>query len=586
VDAAFLAFAASTGRHLTAEQRALAQGPTAAPLAFEPTDHLGWQSPDGSVVFAAWQRVHPYLGGGRRWIVDDDGIAMCVGTMWPETAPWPSDAEWAQRARRGDEHLSGIYAAITVARDGTTTAWTDPLGFHFLYYGERDGVGAVGTDARLVAWALAPAGTTPSRDVFGACCLAQRRQHIGPLTGYAGVSTALVGERVRLTTDGLRVDQRPHPWIPDADLGRVGEDQLIHRAGVALLSTIRAAAEAPIGRRLFDLTGGKDTRVLLALAVGAGITDRFEFFTVGPPSLGDVQVAEHLAGRYGLRHTVERALASDPTPYRDAIGTFVERTGGMANIWNANRTRPPEDQLRVQGLPGELLRAVGPPPDGVETMDEVAEFLRRRILRGKLGLIRDGDVSRRYEELELDHLRGEPLRRLSPADAYHAYRSTRLTPSARYGAVAQLVDHPRVQPFHSSTVLAVALALGRDRRRGELAHRELIRTASTQLAAEPFAGEEWRALQQAEEQQAPKPPEAEALIARGHRLAFDRRRRVFDEIVDDTANPAWELIDRATVIDGLDHFGELKPRARQEIYGALTAALWLGADDGVVPPAR
>jgi hypothetical protein len=69
-------------------------------------------------------------------------------------------------------------------------------------------------------------------------------------------------------------------------------------------------------------------------------------------------------------------------------------------------------------------------------------------------------------------------------------------------------------------------------------------------------------------------------------LAFDRRRRVFDEIVDDVANPAWELIDRAEVIDGLDRFGELKPRARQEIYGALTAALWLGADDGVVPAAR
>jgi hypothetical protein len=584
MDAAFIALTARRGRRLSAEQRALVQRPTAPPLPFEPTDHLGWQNPDSSVLFGAWQRAHPYLGGGRRWIADDRGIAMCVGTMWPETGPWPTEAEWAERARRGDEHLSGIYAAITVAPDGATSAWTDPLGFRFLYYGERDGVGAVSTDARLVAWALAPAGTTPQRDVFGACCLAQRRQHIGPLTGYTGVATALVGEQVRLTPDGLRVDQRAHPWIPDDDFGRAGPDQLVDRAGVALMSTIRAAAEAPIGRRLFDLTGGKDIRVLLGLALQAGITDRFEFFTVGPPSLGDVQVADHLAQRFGLRHTVERALPSDPTPYAEAVATFVERTSGMANVWNANRTRPPEDQLRVQGLPGELLRAVGPPPDGVETMEEVAAFLTRRILRGKLGLIRDGDVARRYEELELDHLRGDPLRRLTPADAYHAYRSTRLTPSARYGAVAQLVDHPRVQPFHSSTVLAVALALGRDARRGELAHRELIRRASGRLAAEPFAGEEWRALQRDPEKQAPKPPEAEALIARGHRLAFDRRRRVFDEIVDDTANPAWELIDRAKVIDGLDRFGELKPRARQELYGALTAALWLGGDDGVVPP--
>ncbi|MBV9950652.1 MAG: hypothetical protein JO291_01780, partial [Acidimicrobiia bacterium] len=527
----------------------------------------------------------PSLGGGRRGIADERGIAMCVGTMWPETGTWPSEAEWAQRARRGDEHLSGLYAAITVDPRGATTAWTDQLGYRFLYYGERDGVGAVGSDARLVAWALAPAGTAPARDPFGACSLAQRRQHVGALTGYVDVSVALVGERVRLGRDGLRVDQSSQPWIPDAELLRADPDQLITRAGDALASTIRTAAQAPIGRRLFDLTGGKDTRVLFALALQAGITDRFEFFTVGPPSLGDVQVADHLAERYGLRHSTERSLSSDTTPYPEAVGAFVERTGGMANMWNANRPRPPEDRLRVQGLPGELLRAIGPLPDGVETREEVADFCARRIFDDKLGLIRDGDASRRYVQLELDHLHGEALSTLSPADAYHAYRSTRLTPSARYGPVEQLVDHPRVQPFHSSTVLAVALALGRDNRRGELAHRELIRRASQRLAAEPFAGEEWRAMQEVPKAPTPKAPEAEALVARGHRLAFDRRRRFFDEIVEDTANPAWQLIDRAKVIDGLDRFGELRSRPRQEIYGALTAALWLGADDGVVPPA-
>jgi hypothetical protein len=589
MDAAFVALGARRGRRLTDAQRALVQHDAPAPLWFDPTDHLGWQSPDESMAIGAWQCVHPHLGGARRWVADPDGVAMCVGMMWPEAGGWPSEADWARRARRGAEHLHGIYAAVTVAPDGTTTAWSDPFGYRFVYYGERDGVGAVGSDARLVAWALTPAGSRPARDPFGACCLAARRQQIGPLTGYRDVSTTLVGERVRLTGDGLRVEQVPHPWIPDDDLRTAGPSALVDRVGAALSSTVRAAVDAPIGRVLFDLTGGKDTRVLLALAIGAGITDRVEFFTVGPPTLGDVQIAEHLAERYGLHHTVERGVPADTTSYREAIRSQVERTCGMASIWSSSRPRPPEDRLRVQGIPGDVLRAHRPLPKRIQTEDEVSEFCTRVVFTPLLGLIGDDEAARRYLRMELELLHHDALSELSPVDRYQAFRSTNLVRSARYGATEQLVDQARVHPFHSATVLAAALALGRDNRHAELAHRELIRAVSPELEAEPMTGADWgmaRLPKKPPPDRPPAPrPDGEPLIARGHRLSFDRRRRVFDEIIEDTANPAWSLIDRAKVIDGLDRFGEIRPRARQEIYGALTAALWLAGEDEVVPEA-
>jgi hypothetical protein len=67
-------------------------------------------------------------------------------------------------------------------------------------------------------------------------------------------------------------------------------------------------------------------------------------------------------------------------------------------------------------------------------------------------------------------------------------------------------------------------------------------------------------------------------MARAHRRAFERRQKVFDEILADQGNPAWEVIQRDKLRDGLDRFDELIPRARQELYGALTAALWLCGD--------
>jgi hypothetical protein len=56
---------------------------------------------------------------------------------------------------------------------------------------------------------------------------------------------------------------------------------------------------------------------------------------------------------------------------------------------------------------------------------------------------------------------------------------------------------------------------------------------------------------------------------------IDDRSQAIDEMLADAANPAWTAIDRQRVIDGFARFSDLAKAAQQELYGALTAAIWL-----------
>jgi hypothetical protein len=50
-------------------------------------------------------------------------------------------------------------------------------------------------------------------------------------------------------------------------------------------------------------------------------------------------------------------------------------------------------------------------------------------------------------------------------------------------------------------------------------------------------------------------------------------------LVDDTSNPVHELVDRSRVAALLERFAELTDAAKRQMYGALSAAIWLGHAD-------
>jgi hypothetical protein len=146
-----------------------------------------------------------------------------------------------------------------------------------------------------------------------------------------------------------------------------------------------------------------------------------------------------------------------------------------------------------------------------------------------------------------------------------------------------------VLPLYALEALRAAFALGPTVRHSEVIHFEIIRRCSPGLASHPFAGPGWNGGLRAAatdtasnpakaltSRPAPQTPKAEPVMARMRRTAFERHKATLVEVLSDSGNPAWELIDRSKAAGALERFHSLSNPARIELYGAITAALWLG----------
>ena len=52
-----------------------------------------------------------------------------------------------------------------------------------------------------------------------------------------------------------------------------------------------------------------------------------------------------------------------------------------------------------------------------------------------------------------------------------------------------------------------------------------------------------------------------------------------EQLVADPANPVFDVIDRKRTLDAMSRIETLDPQDRIRLFGAVTAAMWLGAGD-------
>jgi hypothetical protein len=386
---------------------------------------------------------------------------------------------------------------------------------------------------------------------------------------------------------GATLEQGPAPWMPSKTLTDLSADELIEAIRAELSDLVSSALELPAERYLADLTGGKDSRLVLATALLDGVADRFTFRTIGPSDLGDVRIAVQIAERLALQHVAELPFVRHDKSYAERIRDFVGVTAGMTNIWDLKTPLGAPPEVRVSGLNGECLRTHYSVRRPVGSSDDLIELFDTEIGFGRLRLLRPA-VEQQFRSIALAALQLDPTGDSDPLDLLESFY-IRYRARSRYGPLDELETDLRILGLYSIDAIRAAFALGADARHRELVHFKLIRRASEALARCPFAGVGWSDQQLAElgsaaddsaTGRAPAEPattgDAEPLMARLQRRVFSERREAFAEVLADESNPAWELIDRDRARGALDHLESLTGRARGELFGAVTAALWLG----------
>ena len=491
-----LAVSASSPR-LCAElaDRARVADPAVMPIAGPAV--IAWRSPDGRAALLHW-----------------GGPSTAAG---PSAAgePGPADALVTSQAGTiwADSATPGSGRAPVVARTSITRV--DPV-----FVAEVPGAVIVADRAIWAAWT---ASRLDAHDPRHVAALLNPGFPLASVTPFAGVSALTPSTTLHLLNGALTrlrapVGAKALGAGDDAGGGASGGARAVADGLVAAVAHLADGGQ-PVE---LSLTGGKDSRLIAAALVAAGVpvVARTHGFADHP----DVVVAAEIARRLGIEHLVR--IPAAPGQQVDVLGriraTVLVADGMLSAFENVGRPDPAASSVvTAGGHGGELLRggyaetAAGRPGAGgvraalapARRAARAAELLRR-LTSKHLGLVRTGPAAGYVASLApwAAALARSPLHALD--DFYLVNRAGRWSAAARQ---AYLIRERLVQPLFDDRVVLAARAVPlADRISGALSAAVLAELCPA-LVDVPLAG---------------KPPKPAA----GVQAPFDWRRQYGEAI--------------------------------------------------------
>jgi hypothetical protein len=429
--------AALTGRALTAD-------PAVLPVPGPP--EVAWQSPDGRAALLRW--------GAGAAVAAGLPVASHAGTI----GPGPT--------------TSGSGQTPVCAR--TTATRVDPV-----YVAEVAGAVILSDRAMWAAWT---AERLDDHNPLLACALLNPGFPLGSATPFRGVS-ALPPSTIIQVLGGAASRTAAEPAAAPAAGASPGSAADVAAALIDAVAPLREGG-TPVE---LSLTGGKDSRLVAAALVRAGVPVRAH--THGFADHPDVVIGAEVARVLGIHHDVRVPAA--PGQQVDVIGriraTALVADGMLSAFENVGRPDPDVAMaVTAGGHGGELLRggyaeaAAGRRAAGLRA----AELLRRLTTR-HLSLLRRGAAARYVASLApwTGALARGPLRALD--DFYLVNRAGRWSAAARQ---AYLIRECLVQPLFDERVVLAARAVPlATRTSGELS-RAVLAELCPPLTEIPLAG--------------------------------------------------------------------------------------------------
>lgn len=532
----------------------------------EGTVHHDIATPAGRWHLTAFaSRTHFYSVEDQLWERPGEGACAIHGLIWRlvDGRPRLLDAQAVARLldRPGallPDNVMGEYAVARLHPDGTLTAFSDRPGLHQLFHGAA-GEPVVANRAALVAAVLGDRAPDPA----GLRWLAAIGYRVGAATAYRAVSQ-LGQERVLdFGADGMTIGAMPDPIVAFggergfASAGKGALDEGIVEAQAAI--AIGTGANGPID---LPITGGKDSRVILALCIAAGLKDRLRLFTRGYAGHPDVIAGAGIAAALGLPHRREAPHGSDEPAHWSRERFFAKlmaqtwQSDGMVGGWDLILGERIAAETLITGHMGEVLKAYSkrPLPEGL--LDPAA-MVRLQAPFDPMNIFRP--EARTALEAELAAQMAEARRQGAlEADLPDIFYYRNRIPNW-LGAIRAIKSFERqpVVPLGAPALLRLAFRLTPEERKCELLHYRIIERCAPELLPLPFAQQGWdMALGEDVPRPTPILPGAGAPPTFGnwqfslnHNAAI--RAALSDEIAARDDLMIWDSIDRDAVLDRL-----------------------------------
>ena len=554
---------------------ALLDDPEPRAVSFRPAVHIHWLDTTKRLHFAGWSAEPP------AWKVSRSGAIVSVAGHPIVTDPRDSNADSTlEHLERTPDlstlasRLDGAYAILSLGPDASGGVINDPFGLHPLYIGGTDQISVVSNRPSLVASVIARETGTPARqDAQAAAWVAFAGQMFGDATGFLGVSATPFGSSISIQAPyGLTV--REHHLAPWVRRGDASLQSMLERSERRLIQAMRAAVSAFPNDCSSELTGGKDSRLVLALASRAELVGALQFFTYGHPHSPDCEAATAIANALNLRYTQRPWPSKRGSSILDHFVEHVQRVSGQLGCWEmSNPTR--DTGLTLSGLSGESLRTNYPRWVGKLTADDaIAAFDRHQFGRYTYLLPEVRESLRR----RVRFLFTQPLESgCAPEDLFDVFYIQHRLRRWIGARPDRFVRH--VFPLYAPLGVEAAFAMGWQARAEARFHEAIQQKAALGIDAIPFVrGQTWRKNWQPGR---PSPPSAE--IDQGHRgstsevSGSERGRPIQAAIAAHPANAAFDIVNREAMMTDAKQYHSLDRRAKIELHQALTVVLWLGS---------
>lgn len=433
---------------------------------------------------------HFYAAEAQVWIDPAGGFCVIHGLIWRTRDAALLDARdmgllLDRPGARLPQDVAGEYAVARLYPDGTLEAFGDPAGLHQIFHAEK-GAPIVASRAALVAALVGD--RAPARD--SALWLGTIGYRVGLESGWAGVRQ--LPQRAILTADAaaLRITHPPLTLPPSRGFDPALLADGLEQAKAAI--RLAAAADGPLD---LPVTGGKDSRVIVAIALAAGLKDRLSLFTRGYDGHPDVVVGEAIANRIGVPHRREPPLGSDlpadltPQAFLTRLRTIAFQTDGGMGGWDNVLGSEIGRGTIVSGHLGEVLKAYAKRPfDGAldpaamvrlqapfDPMEVLRPHVRERLIRA-LGQ-------------QMDEARGAGADEADLPDLFY-WRNRVPNWLGGIRGVKSFERQPLL-PLGVPALMQLAFHMTAAERKMELAHYKLIEAAAPELLDLPFAHQSW-----------------------------------------------------------------------------------------------
>lgn len=503
--------------------------------------------------------------------------------------------------------LHGSYNFVGVTPDIGLRAFCDFSGMYPLYWHQgadfallsnrsltvADLIGSRAWDPRALAWVIARA------NLAGEVLPLRNVRHLPSGTEA----------RAAWGTGALEL-RRASSWIWPSRSDDAGRDNLTaaewDEITDELVGGVRAleAVDAPLH---VSLTGGKDSRLCLALVKAAGRRDGVDVYTNGAPDSPEAQVAHAVAEAAGYPHRTQGAgMTGPPAPAVASRRKIKKPDVDVARIWHrlrCNVTRyealvPPWAALQnptfppfvnVKGFGGEFFRRGSDRryrEKEVASVDDLAaRFAAGHLEMDRLRIIRPAEAA--YQAQWLESWVHETAR-LMRLDVVHEKFHVDTALAHWSGPLLQCApQRVNINPLVTRRAAAKNLELSPAARRSERFHFEVMRRAAPELVLVPFLNDVWAPeLAAGSSIDLPQTPFPTAVKPTGRVLHQGNPGWRFFEIEGKAIDRLFKEAGKRTDMDAVCDMTKLRRYARssrpltrfgeiREMVGAIGAALTL-----------